>query len=440
MKAEHRKRRILLAVKTSLLAKGATMFLQLAVMPLAIRRLGLDLYAVYSIVTSFLFLIYISEFGIGPRLIRTLSVAETRGDRKEQQVAFSTAFLLVASVGLAAAILLSIASQVVPATWIAGPTQHVYVSTIRQCVPVVCLLGLVQLLANVVQRAQAGFQELHIYNLVGGLGNVLMSLGILIFLWLPTSVLSLILCLYGSQSLALVGNMVGFFWRRPWIVPKLSFVDLAKVRSFLNEGIQVSLNQSIVPWIQREFTKILLFGLAGAAVAAQFSICVQLTTFMSGVIVMLTAPLLGAISDAVSHHDLRWIKSSLRRLLATTLAYTIALLIIFPAFGPHLIVSWLGPQAQFTPDQLFVLVIYFGIAAFKQILYVFIVSIRFEGLITVMSLAEVTLGLLLISNYGQLGLTFTLWVLALLNIPSALVAFPLLFQRAFRDCLVMKPV
>ena len=88
----------------------------------------------------------------------------------------------------------------------------------------------------------------------------------------------------------------------PGSYPKLSFVDLAKVRSFLNEGIQVSLNQSIVPWIQREFTKILLFGLAGAAVAAQFSICVQLTTFMSGVIVMLTAPLVGAISDAVSHH------------------------------------------------------------------------------------------------------------------------------------------
>ena len=151
------------------------------------------------------------------------SMAEARRDRKEQQIAFSSAFFMVASIGIAAALLLSIAAQVVPATWIAGATQQVYVSTIRQCVPVVCLLGLVQLLANVVQRAQAGFQELHIYNLAGGLGNVLMILGIVIFLWLPTSVLSLTLCLYGSQSLALLGNMAGFFWRRPWLWPKILF-------------------------------------------------------------------------------------------------------------------------------------------------------------------------------------------------------------------------
>ena len=416
------------------------MVLQLAVMPVAIRKLGLDLYGVYSILTSFLLLISMSEFGIGPRLIRTVSMAEARRDKKEQQIAFSSAFLMVASIGIAAALLLSIAAQVVPATWIAGATQQVHVSTIRQCVPVVCLLGLVQLLANVVQRAQAGFQELHIYNLAGGLGNVLMSLGIVIFLWLPTSVLSLTLCLYGSQSVALLGNMAGFFWCRPWIMPKLSSLDSTNVRSFLNEGIHISLNQSILPWIQRDLSKIFLFGMAGAPVAARFSICLQLTTFLGGIIAMLTAPLHGAISDAVSHQDLSWVQSSLRRLLATTFAYCTVLLVIFLLFGRHLILAWLGPQAQFTQEELFVFVIYFTINAFKHILYVFIVSIRYVAFITVMSFAEAILGVLLISHYGHSGLTFTLWALSLVTIPSALIVFPLLFQRALKDSLLIKPI
>lgn len=428
-----------MAVTTSLLSKGATMVLQFAVMPVAIRKLGLDLYAVYSILTSFLLLISVSEFGIGPRLIRTLSMAEVRGDRKEQRIAFSSAFFMAASIGTVAALLLSVTAQVVPAAWIAGATQQMYVSTIRQCVPVVSLLGLVQLFSNVIQRAQAGLQELHFYNLAGGLGNILMILGIAIFLWLPTSVLSLTLCLYGTQSLALLGNMVGFFWRRPWLSPKLSLVCITKVRSYLNEGAQVSLNQSILPWLQRELTKILLFRLAGAGVAAQLSICLQLATLLGGAIAMLTTPLYGAISDAVSKHELAWVVGSLRKLLTGSLAYCAAIFVVFYSFGNILLLKWLGPQAQFTQTELLAFVAYFSITALKHIFYVYIVSIRYVGLITIVSLAEAVIGVALVATYGHIGLLFTLLALTVVSLPSALFIFPVLFLNLTKERIAAQP-
>jgi O-antigen/teichoic acid export membrane protein len=440
MTPAHRNQRIAMAVSTSLLSKGATMVLQIAVMPIAIRKLGLDLYAVYSILTSFLLLISLSEFGVGPRLIRTLSMAEVRGNRKEQQIAFSSAFLMVATIGIAATVLLSVGAQVVPATWIAGPAQQAYVSTIRQCVPVVSLLGLVQLLANVVQRAQAGFQELHFFNLAGGLGNVLMIFGIAVFLWIPTSVLSLTLCLYGSQSLALLGNMAGFLWRRPWLSPKLSLVCISKVRSYLNEGAQVSLNQSILPWLQRELTKILLFRLAGASVAAKFSICLQLAALLGGAVAMLTTPLYGAISDAVSKHELAWVVGSLRKLLIGSLAYCATLAVVFHSFGNILLPKWLGPQARFSQPELLAFVAYFSIAALKHIFYVFIVSIKYAGLVTVVSLAEAVVGVALIASYGHIGLLFTLLAWTVVSLPSALLIFPALFLNLTKDRISAHPV
>jgi O-antigen/teichoic acid export membrane protein len=427
-----RTQRIVMAVTTSLLSKGATIILQLAITPIAIRKLGVDLYGVYAILTSFLLLISMSEFGIGPRLIRRLSMAEVRADRRTQQIAFSSAFLTVTSIGIAAAAVLSITAQIVPAAWIAGVAQQAYVSTIRQCVPVVSVLGLVQLLSNVVQRAQAGFQELHVYNIAGALGNVFMIVGIAMFSWLHTSVLSLTLCLYGTQSVALLGNMAVFVWRRPWITPRLSSVSFPEVRSFLQEGIHISLNQSIVPWIQREFTKILLFRLAGPGIAAQFAICLQLATLLGGLIAMFTTPFYGAISDAVSRQEFGWVQSSFHRSLATTVAYCAIWLVILPSYGRDLLVVWLGPQADVRPEELFAFALYFAITALKHIMYVFIVSIRYASLITVMSFVEALFGVLWIFHYGALGVASVFFALALINFPSAFIVLPRLCRSTIK--------
>ena len=122
---------------------------------------------------------------------------------------------------------------------------------------------------------------------------------------------------------------------------------------------------------------------------------------------MFTAPLYGAISDAVSKDELNWVFSSLRRCygLASLLRCAICRLL---SFGSVLLPKWLGPQAQFTQEELLAFVAYFSITALKHTFYVYIVSIRYVALITVVSLAEALVGVILIASYGHMGLLFTL--------------------------------
>jgi hypothetical protein len=65
-------------------------------------------------------------------------------------------------------------------------------------------------------------------------------------------------------------------------------------------------------------------------------------------------------------------------------------------------------------------------------MYVFIVSIRYASLITVMSFVEALFGVLWIFYYGALGLASVFFALALINFPSAFIVLPRLCRSTIK--------
>ena len=63
---QHRSRRIVLAIVTSIISKGGNILLMLIAIPLAYRVLGEERAAIYGVMQSLMWLVSMADLGTGP--------------------------------------------------------------------------------------------------------------------------------------------------------------------------------------------------------------------------------------------------------------------------------------------------------------------------------------------------------------------------------------
>ena len=429
-----RTRRFGLAVGSSLFSKGITVVLQIGIMPIAIRKLGIELYGVYALLTSFLVLISLSEIRLGPRLIRTLSLCEATNDRRGQKRLISSAFFfnrwLEPCVGSGDKF---------------GGADYSRIMAGQATIPCVCAAHSPLCPAGLCHRCHPTHRH-HISENPSWISGASprqcqwrhwkfidhdRGAGVLPF---SPTIVSLIIYVYAGQVLAAVGNSIWVLKRRPWLVPELHLVGWQSVKGFVHEGVQISANQSVLPWLQREFCQLVLFRLIGPAVAGQFAICLQMTTLIGGAVNLFTIPLYGAISDAVARREIKWIENNMRRLLAFCGAYCVLLMTVFLCCGQQLMSAWLGSRfPAMTRGELTVFIAYCSVLIFRNIHYVAIISIQYVWPVTAISVLEATFIIALIPLVtGPFGLFGVLSVLAAATLISCL-SYPVIYRRVLHQ-------
>lgn len=439
--ASDRDKRYGLAVSSSVLSKAATIVLQIGVMPVAIRKLGVEQYGLYAFMTSFLSLISFSELGIGARMVREFSHLHVSGDRVSQKDLASSAFFLMAMAGTGIATLISVGVQFVPLNWFVRPEYQNYAIIIQRCAPFVCLIGLILLLSGVFQRIQAGFQELHHANLSCGIGNLLTIVGVCLFHFLAPSIIALILCFYSGQIIASVANAIRVVNNRPWLTPSLRHFKSRLAMELFHDGLHLSMNQSLLPLLQRDFSQWILLKSTSATASGQFAICLQIATLIGGGVGLFIAPFYAAIPDALAKKEFGWVETNMRRMLRFCCIFSVLLLIILYCAGHQIITFWLGNRLSAASQSVLVMFgIYVAGCIFYNVYYVFTISIRHVRSLTVVSLIQAVLVVGVVPTMartlGLFGVFLTLSVLVLFGS----LCFRSIYNNVFREASSHKAV
>jgi O-antigen/teichoic acid export membrane protein len=341
--AAQRDRRIKIAAFTSAGSKGSTFLLQIFAMPFAVRALGPELFGVYAAVLSLFTVVSFADFGIGPGVVRSIAAAHAAGAEAEERRIASTAWFAILGLLCVLVSVVVTTVQVVPVSRLLGPAFQPYEVVFRSALTLGAVLLSVQMLASVFARVQAGYQETHVVNIFGAAGNLVGTVAVLALASAGrVGVGSLILAVLGSATVAVVANALYMLRKRPHLFPAWHVLSVGGVRSFAYDSLGFALITIIAPFLQREGCKLILGRCAGPAALGTLALLLQITSFLLGVMLMFTGPLLPALADAVRRRDFAWARLASRRAIVLALVAGAAGFVVCGIAADRLLYIWVG--------------------------------------------------------------------------------------------------
>ncbi|MCS6801254.1 MAG: oligosaccharide flippase family protein [Chloroflexota bacterium] len=339
--AAWRTRQLSRSLLTSLASKGVSSILQLVAMPVAIRALGAELYGVYAVLAGALSWITMSGVGIGPGL--TLRLASgAGGPDAERRLVTTAALLMSAAAGLALAITAALVASIgIPGLF--GSQLLAYETELTHGLIAMSILLAIYLVSTVVDAAQAGYQNQYLSNLWTIAGNLLTIALLLLVIPRWSTVVILIVVIYGSMALTRVANGISLVVRRPYLIPRWNAISLKVALSLLSTGGAFFIGQ-LAAYVFHQYGAFLVGRIVGPQDAARYAVMSQVIVIAIGLVTMITTPLWPAIADARARRDISWILAIYRRTRLTVMGLgTVAGLSIAIA-GEPVIARWITPD------------------------------------------------------------------------------------------------
>jgi len=332
--------RLRLAVVAALGSKVMSVGVQALALPVAVRALGIQEFAVYAIISALAGWLTLASAGVGPSL--TVRLAGCVGDHHRESQLFHSGMLpvVLASTALGAAFLA--ASWLLPLPILFGRQVITHENEVRLGLSALAGMMVVQSIASVVESAQSGFQETHLQNLRGLIGNFLTGLAVIgVAMWRP-SVIGLLLAVQGPAVLSRVVNALMFLARRPYLLAQQQWSWRASW-DLVRDGAAFALAGGIGAFLTIQAPVVIVGREASPAEASSFAASMSLFVMAAGMVSMLVTPMWPAVADAVARNDRDWLKSSYRRVLTIGMVYATGAAGVVGAAGNIILRYWMGP-------------------------------------------------------------------------------------------------
>jgi O-antigen/teichoic acid export membrane protein len=397
--ARLRARRLKYAIGTALLSKGGTAILQLVAIPIAIRVLGVQGYALYVAIVAVVTSAALVTITVGPALVVRVAAAVARDDRSAQRQLFTSTLVPVGVNVLALA-----SAAVAVLSW--SSTMRLFSAefagqepTIRVCLPIMVAMQLVQPLLAVVEGVQAGYQEQYLLNLRGLLGNVGCVMALALMPYWP-SVLYMLFAVQGPPVLSRLANAAWFLWRRPFLLPRWSGFAWRDCRAVVGDGLMFSLAGAATTYLCHCAPVIVLGRTAGTRASASFAAGMTLLTMAAGVISMICIPLWPAIADSIARGDNHWARRAYGRTFFFGIGFAVlAAAAIFTVGGPAFRLCF-GAGLTFSSSMLLAMGLYFVVLTWEQIHYSILAAMGRIAPASLIFLARAVLSVLATSALG----------------------------------------
>jgi len=418
-----RDHRVWLAMGSSLLAKGGGIMLQIIAMPMLIRSLGVEKFAVFSLVSSVLVFMAFAQFGIGSYLTNQIANRLPANDYDGIRQLTWTAIGVVGIAAIVMGLALIVFSYFGGLGWLWGGVYLQNKTVLDWGVYFLIVVGTLTLVSNTLAGCQAGYQELHISNIYSGAGNFLAGLGIfaVIVAAMPDERWFWAI-LYGVPLLLLCINACHVLVRHVELRYEAGSFNFLLIPVLIKAGGGFFVVQSLLPLLQREGAKVVLAHGGDMAEVAKLIVVLQLTTIGGGIVSMFIIPLYGAIADATARKDLQWIKLRLSqiRLIFFCIGIILSLLTFF--FGSKLVGLWLGNTIVFSRFECMIYVGYLLTATSTYINQMFLLAQSHLRVGVFASLAEILLLLCFFVYAGQLA---SVWLVAGMAVIQLLSSLPI---------------
>lgn len=337
--------RIAAAVSSGAAARGLSSLTMLVSLPLAVRYLGAERFGVWATIASTVVFLNLLDLGIASTLTNHIAHSYAVGDRQYAARYVTNALGLTTAVAAAVGLFLAVLWSHL--NWaklfnVSAAVQPAEVSRTVAAAVALVLLGLPGSLSN---RILAGFQEVHVSNLVVALATAANLAGLLAGIALRASMAVLFVLATGWITLGnLVLLAVVLLWRKPWLRPRRSLLAWAAARELLSSGSGFLLIQ-IAGAVVFSSDNVVLSHFLGPAQVTPYNVTwrlVGLTAAMQG---LLFPALWPAYAEAYARDDIAWMRRAFRLTLRATLALNLGVAVLQLAFGRTLICWWAGAAA-----------------------------------------------------------------------------------------------
>jgi O-antigen/teichoic acid export membrane protein len=399
---------IKLAISTSLASKLSTIFLQIFVIPIGIRILGVEKFGVYASITASLSWISLLGLGIGPGLTSSIASLNCKDQQEEEKEYFSTAFYLSLVISMFIILSIKVIETAIPFNYIFGKYFLKYSQEINQGISLLGIIIAMQFFLSVFEAANSGYQKQHVNNTWNILGNVCSAFGILFLIHKWPSIYMMILVIFG---IPLIGKIINgiflIFYSKKYLLPWLKYFNSQKIKYLLNTGFLFMIIQ-MSGLINQQFSILIVSNLLGPTETGIFAVILQIFTMAGGIVAMITQPIWPALMEAYSINDIQWIQKCYKNLLTFSLCYSCIAAILLTIGGKSILEYWLGSSIDLNSLIGFAIGTCFIVTIFCHIHTTFLMGMMDYSFISKILLTEsiinIPISIFLIQKNGLLGM------------------------------------
>lgn len=383
------------------------MGLQVIAIPLVYHSLGQHKYELYLLLTAALATIALAQLGAGPGLTQALAKANAERNREHEASLLSAAFRLSAAAAIIGGSAILLVVHLLSPDRLFGPAfvhdRAEVLATINVCVFVL----MAQVISGVVDSALAGYQE----QVFSNLGSMLANLSSIILLPVvcrgKPDITQVILVLYGVPTLSRVVNLAVLLKRRPHLMRGLNQTNRGDYSVLLHVGVGFwAIAMGGV--LEQHSGTFVLAHFSSTQATDFFAVVYRTVTLAGSAVAILTQPLWPALTDAVAHGDIDWIRRSFRRIRRMLTLYSCMVALLLATAGQWVFQRLLHIETERNRTLFVILAVYFIANVWTHLFYIAMMGMHCIWKLACVALAEnlfmVLLGILLVPHLGAQGM------------------------------------
>jgi O-antigen/teichoic acid export membrane protein len=345
-RGNERVRRLAWTSAASGVAKATGMLGPLVTIPLTLHYLGSERYALWMALSATLGMLSFADLGLGGEIMTSVAQATGKQDRNMARSAISSAFLMLALVGLVLAVSGAAASNSLPWERLLNVTDP---NVSQECAPVglaILLTIAINIPLGLVARVQLALQEGFYSGLWQAAGNLGSIVAVVLAVWLKLSLVGLVFAMSLPPILAALGNGAALFSKQhPELCPCVSAFRLPVAVALLRQGVQFFLI-TILTTVNLQADPIIISHALGLSYVTDYSVPARLASIVIAVGAIIYTPLWTANAEALARGDHHWVYLNTQRVLVLSVLLTASMGVTFVAAAPSLIPYWLGTTIQ----------------------------------------------------------------------------------------------
>lgn len=318
----------------------------LLIVPFALKYLGVEGFGLWSILSSLVAIISFLDFGLGYGLLNMVVRAFGENRREDIQRLVATVLLLLAGIGLIAAILFYGVQLLVPVKAVFGLKTDEAVVELQTALPVLLLIIVLSVPATAIRQAQVGVQRGHVANWWEATGYLLGFFSTLLVIELDGGIVGMLAAYFGIPLLFRYLNGMQILWmagmRFSTVFAKY---DRQIVPSVLRAGL-LFFTLQLAGVIGFQSDNFVIGALLGAAAVSEYAVAMKIFSIPSTITGFLLMAIWPAYGDAFARGENAWIRRTFRRTLIIIFVVNVPITIALALSAQWIAVNWIDPTVR----------------------------------------------------------------------------------------------
>jgi O-antigen/teichoic acid export membrane protein len=410
-----RYRRAGLTASTSYLAKALTMLVGFVSVPLTVHYLGAERYGVWLTISSLLFWVALTDFGLaGNALVNVLSEAIGNDDRESARHYAASAFWALVAIAFVIGVVFLATFRSIPWRAVFRVSDATSTQELESTCALVLTLFVINLPLGLLRSLYNAHQDGYLANIWGIASGVASLLGLIVVTRFHGGLPQLVVAISGLPALVLLANVHhAFVSRYPWLAPAPSAVRWTCIRRLLKLGGKYMIMQLASLGIYQSQAMIIT-QMLGPSKVVLFVVAFKVITLPSDLAYMGTAPFISAFGEAKARRDWKWIKGAYKNGTFACVALGVPIAAALALASKPLILIWVGPSAIPDPHLVLWLFLYTTVGVCLMMSGQLLCGVerlnRLALSIILCAIGCVVLGVLFVHWWGLSGLAFAMAV------------------------------